>query len=75
MSKDANPISKFFATILHLTLVMIVIGVVIAMAEAKETGEEINPVEAVAKQSHQVWIDLKNGWSSVEDSSKKDTIK
>ncbi len=71
--REANPISKFFATILHLTLTIIVISVIVMMAKSKESGEEINPVQAVSKSAHQVWIDLKEGWSSAE--SKKDTIK
>jgi hypothetical protein len=71
--REANPISKFFATLLHLGLTVIVIGVVLSMAQAKNRGEEINAVEAASEKTHQVWIDIKKGWSNAD--AKKDTIK
>jgi hypothetical protein len=60
---NPRPIAKFFATILHLALTVIVISVVIAMATARHNGEDLNPVEAIAKTTHQAWVDLKKGWS------------
>jgi hypothetical protein len=71
MSHDANPISKFFATLLHLGLTVIVIGVIITMAKAREQGEDINPVEAATQKTHQIWVDAKKGWSSVNDTINK----
>jgi hypothetical protein len=70
--KEESSISRFFGTLLHLALTMIVIGVVISLAKSKDSGENINPVEEIGKKSHEVIIDLKKGWSNA---GKKDTIK
>ncbi len=36
------------------------------MAKARTSGEVINPVSAVSKMTHQMLIDLKDGWSSAD---------
>ena len=67
-----RPIQNFIVTILQLALAVIVMNVVLTMGLAKAHDEPINPVSAVSKITHQVWIDLKEGWSTTET---KDTIK
>jgi CHASE3 domain sensor protein len=69
---NQRPIAGFFASILNLVLVLIVLNVVYIYAKTKnETGKEVNVTQVVVQQTRQLYDDVKTGWTSAE----KDTIK
>ena len=65
MSRSKRPISNFVADLLHLALSIIVMGVVVAIINAENSGDVINPVSTFSKMAHQVLIDLKDGWNNI----------
>lgn len=69
---ERKPIAAFFASILHIILVIIVLNVIVIYTKTRrETGDEVNITYIAIKSVKKVWIDVKEGWNYSENDSLK----
>jgi hypothetical protein len=67
-----NTVSGFLASLLHLLVIVIVLGVVNMYATTKvETGEEISLARAFGVSAKNIATELQDGWNQ---ESKNDTL-
>jgi hypothetical protein len=69
--KSPHPISAFFASLLNLALVIIVINVLYLWAKGREEGKPQNMTKTFAKTVKKTFVDLKEGWNYEENDSIK----
>jgi hypothetical protein len=63
MKYNPKPISSFIAGLLSILLFFIVIKVMLRIGKAEKEGRPVNIIKESIKGTHDVYIDIKEGWS------------